>query len=584
MRDGLITLDSLNFKIADSDFKIDGSLSDFPAVFHSEDKPIMAALNIASNTINFDDLVPKDTVRNSNSEVLSDFKMKLAFASTGKQITNFEYLPEGEFFIEDLYGKFKHYAHTFHDFHADVIITEKDFNLIDFTGEIDQTDFHFTGSLLNYPKWFQEVTKGDSKLEFDLESNYIHPGDLLTYKGNQYLPEDYRNEEIRDLKLHGTLDLHYDSIFKSADFYLQELDAKLKIHPLKLENFKGKVHFEEEHLSVVDFYGEMGKSDFLLNMDYFMGDNTMNQKKENFLRLNSKALDLDALMNYEASSTEDSNHAEAFNVFAIPFKDMRFQVEVDQLNFHTYWLSDFIMSARSTQEHFLYLDTLSLAAADGTLGLNGYFNGSDSTNIYFSSTVSADKLDMDKLLLKFENFGQDYFINENLHGKVSGLITSKLLVYPDFTPILDKSEANLDLTIYDGSLVNFTPLKAVSNYFKDKNLNLVRFDTLQNTFSLSQGELSIPKMTINSSIGFMELSGTQSLDLQMDYYLRIPLSLVTQVGFQSLFKGKNKEEIDPDREDAIIFADENKRTRYLNVNIKGTPEEYEVNLKKDKNI
>jgi hypothetical protein len=583
MRNGVITLDSLNFKIASSDFKIDGSLSDFPAVFHQINKPIMAILNVKSNTINFGDLIStKQNSDKKSEEVLSDFTIKLAFATTADQLTGFEYLPKGEFFIEDFYGKFKSYAHTFHDFHADIIITDTDFKLIDFTGEVDQTDFHFTGSLLNYPKWFQKVTKGDSRLEFDLVSNFIHPGDLLTYNGNLYVPEAYKNEEIRDLKLHGTLDLHYDSIFRSADFFLQQLDAKLKVHPLKLEDFKGSMHYEDQQLSVENFSGKMGKSDFSINMDYFMGKDSSLQKGDNFLDLRSNALDLDALMNYETTAKEATNHSEAFNIFAVPFKDMRFSATIDQMNFHTYWLADFKMEARSTQDHYLYLDTLSLAAADGTLGINGYFNGSDSNHIYFSSELVAHQLDLDKLLLKFENFGQDYFINENLHGKVSGNIKSKLLVHPDFTPIIDKSEAQMDLTIYKGSFVNFAPLSAMSSYFKDKNLNLVRFDTLQNVFNLSNGTLDIPKMTINSSVGFMELSGTQSLDLTMNYYLRVPLSVVTQVGFQSLFSGKNKEEIDPDQEDDIVYADGDKKVRYLNIHIKGTPDHYKINLKKDK--
>jgi len=449
---------------------------------------------------------------------------------------------------------------------------------------VDQTDFHFTGSVLNYPKWFQEVTRGDSKLEFDLVSNYIHPADLLTYNGQNYLPEEYRKEEIRDLKLHGSLDLHYDSIFKSADFYLQELEANLTIHPFKFEDFKGRIHFENEQLLVENFYGKMGKSDFLINMDYFMGKDSIVQKRDNYLILESNALDLDALMNYESSKQEEVKHDEAFNIFAIPFKNMRFRADIKQLNYHNFWLTDFKTQARSTKDHFLYLDTLSLAAADGSLGLKGYFNGSDSTHIYFSSEMVADKLDMDKLLLKFENFGQDYFINENLHGKVSGTINSKLLVYPDFTPIIDKSEAKFNLAIYEGSLVNFAPLTAMSGYFKDKNLNLVRFDTLQNQLELKNGVLQIPNMKINSSLGFIELSGTQGLDLIMDYYLRVPLSLVTQAGFQSLFNGKNKEEIDPEQEDAIVYAEDDKKIRYMNINIKGAPDDLSIQLRKDKKL
>jgi hypothetical protein len=60
---------------------------------------------------------------------------------------------------------------------------------------------------------------------------------------------------------------------------------------------------------------------------------------------------------------------------------------------------------------------------------------------------------------------------------------------------------------------------------------MVRFDTLRDKFTFKDGALTIPSMNINSSLGFMEISGTQSLDTHMEYYVRIPLKLVTQVGF-----------------------------------------------------
>ena len=70
----------------------------------------------------------------------------------------------------------------------------------------------------------------------------------------------------------------------------------------------------------------------------------------------------------------------------------------------------------------------------------------------------------------------------------------------------------------------------------------------------------------------------------MDYYLRVPLSLVTQAGFQSLFNGKNKEEIDPEQEDAIVYAEDDKKIRYMNINIKGAPDDLSIQLRKDKKL
>ncbi len=143
----------------------------------------------------------------------------------------------------------------------------------------------------------------------------------------------------------------------------------------------------------------------------------------------------------------------------------------------------------------------------------------------------------------------------------------------------------MKLAVYNGSLVNFAPIQAMSSYFQDKNLSLVRFDTLSNESDLRDGILYIPSMNINSSIGFIELSGKQGLDLyEVDYFVRVPLSLVTQVGFKSLFGGKNKEEVDPDQEDAIVYRDTDKRVRFLNINISGNPDDYKISLGRDKNL
>ncbi len=98
---------------------------------------------------------------------------------------------------------------------------------------------------------------------------------------------------------------------------------------------------------------------------------------------------------------------------------------------------------------------------------------------------------------------------------------------------MDNSEAQIDVNIYDGELDNFTPIQAMSSYFKDKNLNMVRFDTLRNSLSFKNNTLSIPSMNINSSLGYLEISGNQAMDKHMEYYLRIPLKLVTQVGLRN---------------------------------------------------
>jgi hypothetical protein len=94
-------------------------------------------------------------------------------------------------------------------------------------------------------------------------------------------------------------------------------------------------------------------------------------------------------------------------------------------------------------------------------------------------------------------------------------------------------------------------MQAMSAYFGDKNLNRIKFDKLENRFMLKNGQLSFPNMTINSTLGYIEIAGSQTVDLNMDYYVRVPLKIVGKAAFNKLFKSKPKE-ISPEQEDELI--------------------------------
>ena len=234
-----------------------------------------------------------------------------------------------------------------------------------------------------------------------------------------------------------------------------------------------------------------------------------------------------------------------------------------------------------TTNQQLYLDTFAVNVAGGKIGARAHFNGSDPNKIYLKSRIRIYDVNLEKLMLKMDYMGQDYVINKNIKGRLTGQVKCYIQIHPDLTPIMDQSEAQIDVNIYDGELDNFTPIQAMSSYFSDKNLNIVRFDTLRNTLSFKNNTLSIPSMNINSSLGFLEISGNQGMDKHMEYYLRIPLKMVTQVAFKKLF-GKKQEEVDPDQVDAIQYRDKDKKIHFINLKITGTPDDYKMGLGKAK--
>ena len=582
-------IDTLSGRIGASNLSLSGSVSDLPAILHHTDDSVWVNLDVHSDLIDLTALsYDPRSKKVALDEQIKDFELDLAFASSARSFTESPNLPIGEFFIRDLHAQLEHYPHEFHDFHADIFIEDENMRLIDFSGELDRSDFHFSGKLVHYDFWFNDVLNGDTELEFDLTSNHLYLEDILVYKGENYVPEDYQHEDFKGLKFHGRTQLHYKNhILQSIDLYLDQLDCKMQLHQCRFEDFKGSLHYEDEHISTKDLRGSIGRSDFALDMYWYLGKDPKKRKEEHYLHLVSDRLDINQLLEWKAppsqKTTASVDHDAGFSVFNLPFWDMQLKAEVGQLNYHQYSIKKLDAALRMTSNRYLHIDTCLMTIAGGDFDIQGYFNASDSNEIYFSPRFYAENVDIDKFMVKFDNFGQDYLVSDNLHGRINCGIKGKLHMHKDLTPMLDKSNFEIDLEVVNGRLENYQPVAYLADYFKDKNLNKIRFDTLQNIFKIDNNLLSIPVMTINSSLGFIELWGEQRLDevSSMDLFFKIPLKIVTKAVFQKLFK-KQQEAVDLAQEDAIEYQDKSKKIAYVNVHLVVDDKGYEVTLKKDK--
>jgi hypothetical protein len=279
---------------------------------------------------------------------------------------------------------------------------------------------------------------------------------------------------------------------------------------------------------------------------------------------------------------DSSHHAFAFNIFMIPFSDFNMDVNIGKVKYNRLWLKEVNAKVTMREDQTITLDTLTLKVAGGAVRMRGKFNGKDHQKIYFRSRIHFDQVDLEKMLLKLDHFGQDVVVNKNVKGRLSGEIKSYVQVHPNLVPIMSNTKAEMNLRIYNGTLVDFAPMQAMSSYFKDKNLRLIRFDTLHNKLTFTNGVLDIPSMNINSSLGYLQVSGKQSLDLSMEYYVRVPMKMVTKVGFSSLFNHRKPEEVDLNQVDEIDYVDKDKKIAFMNLKVSGTPDNFKVGLGKDK--
>ena len=590
-------LDRFDLEFGNSDLSIMGYVSDLPAIVHHTDIPVFTHLEIKSDVLDIAEITgfsEKDST--GVDELIEDLSVDFSFEASAQDYTESKYLPRGEFFIDSLHASLKHYPHELHDFHVDILLDDRDIKIKDFTGFIDESDFHFNGLIHDYSFWMQDTLNGDVDLDITLQSDMLRLEDIFAYQGENYVPKDYRHEEFEKLTLHLNSSMHYkDSQLQSIDIDLDKFDAKLQVHPMRFEDFRGRIHYEDEHLMIEDFHGQMGRTIFNIDINYYLGEDPNVRKRDNHLFLNTNYIDFDQLTNFnpapvqneqsvekEVHTTEDvSEHAEAFNLYELPFTDMQFDVDIGHFIYHRIDLQKINARLRTTQDHYIYVDTLSMYAAGGEFHMNGYFNGSDPDHIYLKPNLDIRNVNVDQLFFKFENFGQDAIVSENLHGQLSANVTGNIRVYPDLVPDLDQSEIHMDVEALNGRLENYDYMLMLADYFGDKDLTNVRFDTLKNHIDVTNGILTVPNMTIESTLGHMDISGTQDMDLNIEYYLRIPWSLIKQGARNKIFGSKKTKE-NGKTEDEIVEFDPKEKVRYLNLKITGNIEKYKIRPGKKK--
>ena len=588
MRGKRAELDKFDIVLGKSDLSMTGYLSDLPAVVHHTDIPVRAHLDLKSDMLDLAELTGFSAGDTSGvDEQLEDFMVGFSFESSARAFTESKYLPEGEFFVDSFHAQLKHYPHELHDFHADILIDDTDLKVVDFTGHIDDSDFHFDGLIHDYGFWFQPELNGDVDLDLTLASELLRLEDIFAYKGENYVPEDYQHEEFDNLVVHANTSMHYrDSELHSIDVDLDKLSTKMHVHPMRFEDFRGRIHYEDEHIVIQELHGQMGSTRFDLDLNYYLGADEAIKKRDNHLGLVAGYIDFDALTNFnpppkKVDDTPDSmadvaEHAEAFNIYELPFTDMTIDLDIDHFIYHGLDLQRIHARLRTTPDHYLYVDTVRMIAAGGQVNMSGYFNGSDPEHIYLKPNLSIRNADIDKLMLKVESFGHDLELSENLHGLVSATANGNIRVYPDLVPDLDQSEIHMDVMVLNGRLVDYEPMLLLSDYMGNKDLTNIRFDTITNHMDLNQGSLSIPNMAIESTLGHYELSGTHDLEHNIEYYLRIPWKTVRESARNKLFGQKKVDEVDNE----IVERDPNKKVNFLNVKIQGTLDDYKIGLGK----
>ena len=123
-----------------------------------------------------------------------------------------------------------------------------------------------------------------------------------------------------------------------------------------------------------------------------------------------------------------------------------------------------------------------------------------------------------------ENFGQEYFVAENIKGKATVAIDFASIWDQQLKLKKDQLYVLADLNMTQGELINYQPAMALSKFIEVDELEHIRFSKLATQIEIKDETISIPQTDIHSSALDLTISGTHTFDNHIDYRFKMLMS------------------------------------------------------------
>jgi hypothetical protein len=552
---------------------------------HGESKHLHMAELLALNGKSPDAPWARDTVY--------DLSFDLDLHTTVDALENSRYVPATKLHFRHLEFRTAKYPFPVADISGKFSVNDERLGIENFGITIGRNKLHVNAEVENLGALLDSTRQETVKHRVSVKSPYFNAKELLVYDGQAFVHDSIEEEVVHDLVFRGSGTVQSNTFSRKgfiSDTHIDHLTVRLNELP-PLRDVDGYIQTDTSGcITLKDLQLAMGQSDLRagLHLRHFLDDDLENKRITGWVR--STLLDFDEIGGWQPGAKDTVAHEDAFNLFALAFPDMVLQVDIGRIKHHRNLLEDLHAQVRTTKDHVIHMDTLHFRAAGGAVALRGTFDGSRQDSIHAHADVAVTRIDLDQVMYKMDNFGQDFVVNENLHGRVTGTLRIDARVHPDLVPDLAHTTVVADVLIEEGRLANFGPMHAMADFMGQRDLDDIRFGELRNTFTFRDGALHIPEMKITSTLGYMHLSGRQSMDLDMDYTMRIPLSLVKQASWNAMkskLRGNSRNRKDDDEEiqraeEEIISGQKGPIKGYLTMNVTGNPDDYNMRLGKSR--
>jgi len=471
------------------------------------------------------------------------------------------------------------------DLSASLQLGKDTFAVHSLTGKVGNSPVHFSAQLINYQNIIHQDSGAWLQLNYWLTSDTLFASDLFTLNQEFLIPEFFQTEQVNDFILSGSVEipsasLEAENLGNDFRINIEELQADYSGYPLPVSNLSTSIRREGDRLFIDQFQGQVGSSDLKLSAMVENFTDSVLSNLAGHLDIQAHLLDLNELLVFplpvEAADTipgDSSGVSPPPLLYQYDYPDFKLTLDIGELRYEDFTLVDMEGELRTSTEKIFYVDRFYTALKrGGSFDFSGQLNVSDQEVYGVTSVFDVKDIDLNSLDLEMKAGEDTYSLKENFRGLVSAKGEAEVFLTPEMSLDLPTATAVFNVKLADGELINFTPLQAAARYLDNKDLNHVRFATLQNSYpmSIADSKIIVPLTVIESTIGQMLIEGEQGLDGSYLYLMKLPAWLVRGAARSRLSAAGDDQE-----EDQI---QQYRSGTFVNVTVWGDGENSEVKM------
>jgi vacuolar-type H+-ATPase subunit H len=325
----------------------------------------------------------------------------------------------------------------------------------------------------------------------------------------------------------------FENFDASGMLKLSGLDFKSPDFPQAVKINSTRLNLSPRKVDLAEFDAVIGKSDIALNgtLENFIPYVFKGSTVSGNLNLKSNNIDLNEFMggSKEKEPVEKKQEdSSPMNVIEVPKNiDFAMKINIGSLLFDKLKITDTAGSIL-VKDGKVQMQNLGMKLLDGSMNLTGEYN---TQNIKVPSVdfgLNIKQFDVKSAISSFEILEKILPQPQNYDGKVSANLTLNSVLDEHMSPVMNSLASKGQLQTHNLKIQNSELFATLANLLKNESLRTPTLNNVNIKFEIKDGQVMIEPVRMNIAQAALELSGSQSLDMSLNYKLNasVPASAV----------------------------------------------------------